>query len=96
MNTPATTEKQSTATPATAKVRSPKIEFAVKKEGKHFALYVENQLVAVAVYRKGAATLEALLRNLVKFSGRGLFRTALEDALKAPAPAADEAADAKE
>lgn len=87
----------SAITPVTAKVRSPKVEFIIKKEGKHFGLYVEDQLVAITVYRKGAATLEALLRNCVKYSGRNLFRTALENALTAPtAPVADEAVETKE
>lgn len=73
---------------APTKLRAPKIAFNIKKEGKHFALYVEDQLVAIVVYRKGAATLETLLRNCVKYSGRQLFRRALEDALTAP-PAAE-------
>jgi len=87
-----TVESTETATPeVTTTLRAPKIAFAIKKEGKHFGLYVEEQLVAVTVYRKGAATLEGLLRNCVKYSGRKLFRTALEDALKTPAvPEAEE------
>lgn len=99
MKDTATAETPTPTTATTAKVRPPKVQFSIQKEGKHFGLYVEDQLVAVTVYRKGAATLEALLRNCVKYSGRNLFRTALEDALKAPAtPAADEApaADSKE
>lgn len=90
------TESTGTETPETAlpaaptALRAPKITFAIKKEGKHFGLYVEEQLVAVTVYRRGAATLEALLRNCVKYSGRKLFRSALEDALTAPTAEAEE------
>lgn len=68
----------------TGKSREPKISFAIRKEGKHFALVAEDQVVVVTVQRKSAATLEALLRNCIKYSGRRLFRTALEDALAAP------------
>jgi hypothetical protein len=86
------TENTDTLAPAApTALRATKIAFAIKKEGKHFGLYVEEQLVAVTVYRRGAATLEALLRNCVKYSGRKLFRTALEDALTAPTAEAEEA-----
>ena len=86
---PAVPEPPSTA--ATKAAREPKIAFEIKKEGKHFGLHVEGQLVAVTVYRRGAATMETLLRNLVKFSGRRLFRTALEEALTAPSGDVEEA-----
>ena len=88
-STPTETTDTEVPAPPTA-LRAPKIAFAIKKEGKHFGLYVEEQLVAVTVYRRGAATLEALLRNCVKYSGRKLFRTALEDALTAPTAEAEE------
>lgn len=92
MNAPtiesATTETTDTAVPTA--LRAPKIAFAIRKEGKHFGLYVEEQLVAVTVYRRGAATLESLLRNCVKYSGRKLFRTALEDALTTPSAEAED------
>ncbi len=80
------------STPTTAQ-RAPKIAFAIKKEGKHFGLYVEEQLVAITVYRRGATTLESVLRNCVKYSGRKLFRTALEDALTAPTGEPEETKD---
>jgi hypothetical protein len=57
------------------------IQIAVKQDGKHFAVLVEEQLVALAVYRKGAETLEALLRGLRRYTSRKFFRLALKDAL---------------
>lgn len=84
MDNTTTTENPPVDTATTTKARAPKVEFAIKKEGKHFGLYVDDQLVAITVLRKGAVTVEALLRNCVKYSGRKLFRTALEDALAAP------------
>ncbi len=90
MNAATIDPTETTAPALPTKVRAPQIAFAIRKEGKHFGLHVEEQLVAVTVYRKGAATLETLLRNCVKYSGRQLFRKALEDALKAPATAEGE------
>ena len=94
MNATTNEVTENTAPEAPTKLRAPKIAFAIKKEGKFFGLHVEDQLVAITVYRKGAATLEALLRGCVKYSGRQLFRKALEDALTAPAtPDGEEAKD---
>lgn len=86
MNAPTieSTGTETTAPQPPTALRAPKIAFSIKKEGKHFGLYVEEQLVAFTVYRRGASTLEAILRNCVKYSGRKLFRSALEDALTAP------------
>jgi len=59
------------------------IEIEVKKHGENWAVYAEKKLVAIAVYRKGAITLEALLRLLIRYTSRNLFRQALEAALTA-------------
>jgi hypothetical protein len=61
--------------------RNPPINITCRKHGRHWALAAEDQLLALTVYRKGAATLEALLRGLVRLGGRQLFRQALREAL---------------
>jgi hypothetical protein len=66
------------------------IELEIKKYGEHWAVYAEQKLVAVAVYRKGAVTLEALLRGLIRYTSRNLFRQALEAALTAKETDADQ------
>ena len=81
-------------------IRQTPIQIEIKKDGKHFAVMAENQLVAVTVYRKGAITVEALLRGLVYYTSRKFFREALAEALVAKEtettekPAAPKKADA--
>ena len=61
--------------------RQKPIHIEIKESGKNFAVYAEDKLVAIAVYRKGATTIEALLRGLIHYTSRGLFRLALAEAL---------------
>ena len=70
--------------------RQKPIQIEVKKHGDHFAVHAEDQLVALAVYRKGALTVEALLRGLIHYSSRKFFRLALKDALAVKEADADQ------
>jgi len=63
--------------------RQSRIQIEIKKHGENFAIHADDQLVAVAVYRKGAVTLAALLQGLIYYTSRKLFRQALEEALVA-------------
>jgi len=66
--------------------RQKPIHIEIKESGKNFAVYAEDKLVAIAVYRKGATTIEALLRGLIHYTSRGLFRLALAEALTPKEP----------
>ena len=41
-------------------------EFAIKRYGRHFALYQAGELVCVCVYKKGAASVLARLREAAR------------------------------
>jgi hypothetical protein len=64
-------------------VKQKPIGIELKKHGKNWSVLAEEKLVALTVYRKGAVTVEALLRGLIRYSGRALFREALKVALAA-------------
>ena len=63
--------------------RAQKVQITIRKTEKHFALEVEDQLVALVVHRKDAVVLDNLLRGCIKYSSRNLFREVLKDALVA-------------
>jgi hypothetical protein len=64
--------------------RQKPVQIEVRKHGEHWAVLTEEQLVTLTVYRKGAETLEALLRGLLRYTSRKLFRDAVKAAFSAP------------
>ena len=62
------------------------ISITSRKEGRHWALRADNDLLGLIVYRKGARTLAALLEHLLTISDEEAFRDALKNALAATAP----------
>ena len=58
----------------------------VRKSGQHWSVFAEEQLITQTVYEKGAQTLEAVLRGLLRYTSRNLFRLAVSDAMKGPKP----------
>ena len=70
-------------------MREEPVEIEVRKNGKYWAVLAEKQLITLTVYQKGAETLEATLRGLLRYTSRKLFRLAVSDAIKTPKPAKD-------
>ena len=68
-------------------MRQKPVTIEVRKNGQHWAVLAEEQLIALTVYEKGARTLEAVLRGLLRYTSRKLFRLAVSDAMKGPKPA---------
>ena len=68
-------------------MREKPVTIEVRKAGQHWSVFAEEQLITQTVYEKGAQTLEAVLRGLLRYTSRKLFRVAVSDALKGPKPA---------
>lgn len=60
--------------------RQKPIHIEIQKHRKAWALNCEKRLLALTCYRKGAMTLEILLRQLIKYTSRKLFRQAVKEA----------------
>ena len=67
-------------------MREKPVSIEVRKDGKYWAVLAEEQLVALAVYEKGAQTLDGLLHGLLRYSSRKFFRLALSEALNPKPP----------
>lgn len=65
-------------------MREKPVTIEVRKNGQHWAVLAEEQLIALTVYERGAHTLEATLRGLLRFTSRKLFRRAVEEAMNPP------------
>ena len=70
-------------------MRQKPVTIEVRKNGQNWAVLAEEQLIALTVYQKGAQTLEAVLRGLLRYTSRKLFRLAVSDAMKGPKPSED-------
>jgi hypothetical protein len=67
-------------------MREKPVTIEVRKSGQHWSVFAEEQLITQTVYEKGALTLEAVLRGLLRYTSRKLFRLAVSDAMKGPKP----------
>lgn len=68
-------------------MREKPVTIEVRKDGKYWAVYAEEQLITLTVYEKGAQMLDSLLHGLLRYSSRKFFRLALSEAMKGPKPA---------
>jgi hypothetical protein len=69
-------------------MREKSVLIEVRKTGQHWSVFAEDQLIAHTVYEKGAQTLEATLRGLLRYNSRKFFRLAVSDAMNGPKPVA--------
>lgn len=65
-------------------MREKPVTIEVRKNGQHWAVLAEEQLIALTVYEKGAHALEATLRGLLRYTSRKLFRRAVDEAMNPP------------
>lgn len=55
-------------------MRKKPITIEVRKAGQHWSVLAEEQVIALTVHEKDAHMLEAVLRGLLRYTSRKLFR----------------------
>ena len=67
-------------------MRQKPVSIEVRKSGQHWAVLAEEHTIAQVVHEKGAHILEAVLRGLLRYTSRKLFRLAVSEGMKGPKP----------